>query len=880
MDLDPELQEQLGAAMQAFLSNEDETRDGAYQFLHDFKSKEPLLFVKYLIFYLSNVEMPSQSRALAAIFLYQSLHKRTPDQQRQFLASWKKLDDLETRDNLRLAAYNGVTSGDKELQLQCSNLLGLFYSIENCLGMPESSAFTFSDSLNELLNIANESSDVEIRILLFNVFTYFALNLIEVNDKCYSKQSMIELSPIIYNVFLGGMTSDVPELQVKAIESLSKSFLIFKRTFSFEKDRAPLLNAVFQIIQSGDPDLLSPSYQLLMICIDTCYYQMTPHMEDIELITQNDLCSEIPERQVEACFLWSVIAEVESDIQNPDKESIKKKHLDKVSMVLNENILYSKFAFENFFDILVQLICSVDPEETDAHMSSERTPQQAALSCMDLLIKAIKRDALPRIYDFVDQNASSEDWRIRYTAALLLNGASQDLNLDDLKNILVAFDFFVNAIVDDVPRISDVAMWSLGRLIKNFPFLVMDQDLFGRLCESVAGRMDVSDALTGRACWLLSICFSQFSKDDEESPLVSNFEKFSELLLECADKFDDTAPDAAFGALDKLLEHTPGTIADQYNKLFELITAKLQYLIAQYQNESIENNDKYTQQMIGLLSLVHHIIMNVGPMISNISDQLMEMLNEALDFQDGNFVCEILPAMGGIARAIQSDFTKFIPTLMEKVFTYLESEETILSAASFISDIFNSSPDPPFPDDFIERIVGVLSEVLNNDNLKPQTRISVFSAIANVAFYIGDKCESWIGDYLDSLEAEAKSMLSDSDTVDHDSAQSFTLECIIIYQGLLPIMKDISIGERRVRLFFNLFEKIDKLEYIRNFVLPDCVVLIREIANQFQKKLNIYLNKPAVLRILNSAIKIKKENPELTEFSDFAQETLDFIQSL
>ena len=74
---------------------------------------------------------------------------------------------------------------------------------------------------------------------------------------------------------------------------------------------------------------------------------------------------------------------------SPDKESIKKKHLDKVSMVLNDNILFSKFAFENFFDILVQLICSVDPEETDAHMSSERTPQQAALSCMDLLIKAI-----------------------------------------------------------------------------------------------------------------------------------------------------------------------------------------------------------------------------------------------------------------------------------------------------------------------------------------------------------------------------------------------------------------------------------------------------------------------------------------------------------
>lgn len=886
MSLDPELQEQAGNAMQAFLSEDEDLRTEAYHFLREFQTKEPLSFVKFLISCLSNEQMPPKSRTLASIFLYDSLHKRTPDKQILFLQSWKKLDDLETREQLRLAAFSGLTSDDESLRFQCSNLLGLFYSIENFIGASETDTFTFSDSFSELIKLSVESDDENLKVLFYNIFAYFSLNLIELSDKCYSKQSVKKFAPLLYESLYQGLASESLVVQEKSLEAFAISFVLFKRTFSFDKTRNQLLEAVFTLIQSEEEKIFSKAYQLLIICIDTCYFQMIGYMENIEEITHNDLQSGNAERQVEACLLWKYVAEVESDILNPDKESVKKKHLDNTSMVLlkadDDVVLFSKWAFDNLFDILVELMCGVDPNETDVQTISERTPQQAALACMDLLIKAIKRDALPRIYEFVEQNSSSEDWRIRYGTAILLNGASQDLNNDDYKNILVAFDFFVHAIADDVPRISDVAMQALARLINKFPDLILNQDLFGNLCESAAGKMN-SDALASRACWLLSICFSKFSKDDEESPLVANFEKFSELLLECADKYDDEAPDAAFSALVKLLENTPSTIADQYNKLFEMITAKLQFLIAQHQSESDRNNEKYTQMMIGLLTLVHHIIMNVGPMISNISDQLMEMLNEALDFQNGNLVSEILPAMGAIARAIQSDFTKFIPSLIEKVYAYLEKGEFIEPAATFIGDIFNSSPDPPFPDDLVEKIVGVLSDVLSNDSQRPRTRIFVFSALANIAFYIGEKCESWIGGYLDSLEAEAKSLLSDNNTVDHEDAQSFTLECINIYQGLLPIMKSISIGERRVKLFFNLFEKIDKLDYIRNYVLTDSVYLISDIAKLFEKKLSVYLNRPAVLHILNIAINAKMKNPsnpELVEFSEYAQDTLKFVQNL
>lgn len=868
MEVNPaEIQEKLASALQLYLSEDKSVRDQVIQFLFAFKSQDQIQYITYLIIHLSNPQTTAQSRTIAAVLIYSTLHKRTLDAQCQFVKMvWAKFPN-EIKDRLCESATQALTSDDMNLANQCGNLLGLFYAFENYLVIREPIAASFF----QLIDAATNSPDPNFRMLLYNIFTCFAINSLELNPQCYLDSSQKNISPHLFNVFLAGMGTDYLPLQIRAIEAFTDSFLIFKRYFSLNQNHPRLINAISTLFQTGIPELVAPLYSLLRTCIDYCYNDMTAHMEIIELITVNDFQSGVPERQVEACFLWSVVAEVESDIRNTDKHPVKFKHRD---FCITENIVFSRWAFDQLFNVLVILISSTNPNETDAHISLERTPSHAAFSCLNSLTKAVGPECLPRIYEYVQQNSTSEDWRLRYTSGLLLNAASQFK-----KNITVAFDFYVNALIDPVPRISEVAMWSLGLLIKKKPDLILENpQRFGILCENVSQRMNVSDELTSRACWLLNNCFNVFSRDDEESPLVQNFEKFSTLLLECADKFDINAQSSAFGALDRLIEHTPSTIAEQYNKLFSMVTAKLQFLIVEFQNENVLNSPKYTQQMIGLLTLVHDIVMNVGPMISNVSDQLMSMLIAALDFQNGNFICEVLPAMGAVARAIRQDFTKYLGNLIEKVFNFLSEPEYVQPAAVFVSDIFNSFPDPPFPDDFTEKFVLALFETLNFETLQSQSRTAVFSALANIATYIGPKCAPWIEKYIELLEAEAKSVLVDTDDFEANSIKSFAVENLSIYMSLVPIMAKIQRGDRKVRSFFHIFEKINKIDALRKEVLPDCIILIAIIAETFQRKMNVYLNKPCVKELLEIAIKDEdNQNPKLAEF---AAETLEKVKSL
>lgn len=886
MSLDPGLQQQLANQLELYLSPNDASRSEALRFFNEFRAADSFQFIRYLVFHLGNLTTTPKSRALASIFLYDSLHKRDLDQQKEFAEQQWKSVDIQLREALRVAATQNLIQGEPDLQLQFGNLLGLFYAIENFPKDNESPFSAYGQAFGELYNLALNSPDPNLRLQIYNVFSSFSLNSIELNPSSAKDKSNKSPPFRFLEIYLTGIASGCVPLQKRAITCLTTTFPYFKRRFSFENQRTPLLNMIFALIQNGDPELLVPAYQLLKKCIDYCYNYMFEYMDKVEEITFADLQSESADRQIQACFIWSTIGECEYDIDimlnaetMTDKVyKIKKKHRE--FSPNPDNVVFSKWAIDQLFDILVVLIVSTNPQETEAHTALELTPSYAAFTCIASLILATDLYSLPRIYQFVQQNAVSPDWRLRYTSVILLNPATQVRSfLKDRMNILTTYQLFVQAIVDEVPRVSEAAMWSLGRMIKEINTLPMDPERFVTLCTNVAQRMNVSDELTCRACWLLRECFAVFSRDDENSPLVQNFMKFAVLLMECVERYDGNAQDAAFGALNKLIECTPETIAVEYNKLFEIVTAKLAQIITVFKG-SDRFPSKITQQIIGYLFLIQGIVMNVGAMISTISDQLMAMLIAVLDFQQANLITEVLPAMGAIARAIKEGFLKFLPSLLPKVFEFLSMTEFVQPAAVFVSDIYNGCP--AFPEEMTNQFVKALFNCLTFDDLPIEAQIAVFIALAEIATSIGEKSLPWIQAFLGSIESVAASLLRKEDSTNQDSAgrkeeniRSFILQTIAIYSKIVPIFASVPRGFKTVRNFFNIFEKISKLEIPSDFCISDAVSLIRLITETFANSLNVYLNKPDVKNILLQAI--NSDDPNLAEF---AQETYDIVISL
>jgi hypothetical protein len=128
---------------------------------------------------------------------------------------------------------------------------------------------------------------------------------------------------------------------------------------------------------------------------------------------------------------------------------------------------------------------------------------------------------------------------------------------------------------------------------------------------------------------------------------------------------------------------------------------------------------------------------------------------------------------------------------------------------------------------------------------------------------------------LDLLGIEARSVLcGDDEGFDKDNAKSFAIENLQIYQTLVPVLAEVPQGDRKVRNFFHIFEKIVKLESLDESMLPDVVFLVRMIAQTFQRRMNVYLNKPAVKQLLRAAKKSK-----IGGLGDLARETLQLVRT-
>jgi hypothetical protein len=203
------------------------------------------------------------------------------------------------------------------------------------------------------------------------------------------------------------------------------------------------------------------------------------------------------------------------------------------------------------------------------------------------------------------------------------------------------------------------------------------------------------------------------------------------------------------------------------------------------------------------------------------------------------------------------------------VFDFLASDDLLRPAAVFIGDLACSIEGLDVTR-FVEILCGAAHRA---ESLTFETRLAVFTALGGIARYVGPGCVTWLDSYLGPLEKEAKLELAgDGDKVDSERAKAFALVTLQVYQTLVPVLARVGRGDRRVRSFFPIFDQLIRLDFLHEAVLPDCVVLIRLIAETFQRKMNVFLNRPAVVELLKRAV--ESENEQLAELAEATVQVL------
>ena len=857
--------QQIRVALINATSEDEQVRNPATSWILELRKSDPKSYTYLLILHLSVPENPVRSRALAAILIYNVLHLRTNDLQRKFNIDWVHINH-EIRDQLRVGSTNGLFSDNQSLSTQCGNLLGLFYSIEFAFGF-------FKNELSEMLRIAANSPNIMERLACLFMFSKFTQCCYDYNPNCCRDQCFQMLTNNLFDILLAGMQSDNMDLAHASIQTLMNPLVFYERPIYFERVRNRMMEIAIQYMQSSIDQIASDGYALVRKIIDCFYSLVGSYMPSLLDVIGKALIEGSDDRKISACLLLQTIGDVESDIQlvqNSDSSVVKSRHRE-----FPECFGYSITVLKTLFEPLVTMIFQCPIDETEAKDSIEITVQMAAFSCFSNLAKAADVYALGPIFNFVKENGSNTDWRLRFTSVMLFNAATRlpSFAQGSNNNFLIAFDFFCKTISDPIPRVVDFAMWSLGRIINDVPDLVLDPQRFAAICTQVSTVLQSSSTLASRCCWLLHICFSAFKGQDDESLqlLANNFTPFTDLLLATANQYDVGTVGAAYAAINDLILYTPSGLEEQYNILFQKVTAKLKAILTETGGHLTSTLEIH--HTIWICSIVQMITIYVGDAIANISDELIVMLFQLIHSTNGDLIAEVLPAIGAIARAIKDKFLPYAQQLIPLLDNLLHNEDFIQPAAVLVGDLYSSLET--IPADVTNRFVESLFEAFNFETLTREARNAIMSVLGTqIAKNIGKDCLPWLDTLLARLEDESRAAMEEKETSDIEYTKQIHLTIILCFQELVKILVQFPSGFKKVRSFFYIFDQINTRTCSDLQVLGQAVYLIGMIAENFGRKLNVVLNKPCVIQLLEYATKVETE-----DITKMAVSVLNMVQA-
>ena len=160
----------------------------------------------------------------------------------------------------------------------------------------------------------------------------------------------------------------------------------------------------------------------------------------------------------------------------------------------------------------------------------------------------------------------------------------------------------------------------------------------------------------------------------------------------------------------------------------------------------------------------------------------------------------------------------------------------------------------------------MLFDSFNYEDLSPGARSALISTLGDIASNVQMKALPWIDNLLIQADQHIKASLP--------TEQNILLGLIHCYQVLVPFFQQISGGDKKVKQFFQLYQKLSDFEVVDATVMYEAIELIKVIANAFGRKLNILLRKPIVTRLIDVAR--LSDNHVLSDNADIVYELVKY----
>jgi len=594
-----------------------------------------------------------------------------------------------------------------------------------------------------------------------------------------------------------GKFSQSVVVQSSAIKALQHTLDIVDDFFQNERFRTVIIKEMIcKMCQHQNPSIRLDSY-LCMCELASYYYEyLSPYMEQLFQLTSHGMTQdeEIAKQSTE---FWSIICEIEMELKeqqemNPNNPSNR------------TNFNYIPTACKVLTPVLLQNISKQD-ENIDP---DEWTVSKAAAICLTLTAELVKKDILPLVLPFIEQNINLQDWKQREAAilvfGLVLSGPEPSVLLPLAKEICPVV---VQNLQHSNHQVKDTAVWTLGRMFKQVPNVLNEPQRLEQMIRILVQCLHEDKAqIAFHVCWALSNIAEQTESNQQTTPLSKYLQPLILSLLQRADKPDaleHNLLNSCYETINELIKHSG--VQDQ-----ALIADLLTELVKRMKNElgkpaTSQTELRRNNTLANLCSAIGTVVMKIPNELLRSAeglsrvDLIMELFIVAMQEKDSIIQEEVFMAIGPIVSALEEQFQRYVSNdmFMKLMLNGLENahEQPMLCkvAVGLLGDVARTCPSCIKPQ--CDAIVQLLLQCLTERRLLVTVKPDIIACFADIALAIGEDIYRYFK-HIMHLLLQAGSTTTEN--LDPDVIETVYRMRVAILEAFCAILHGLKDGHKQV----------------------------------------------------------------------------------
>lgn len=687
----------------------------------------------------------SDVRQAAGVALKNALVSKDPGRRQEYEERWMAID-ASTRTQLKGQLLNTLGAGEFRAGTAAAQATAAIARVE----LPRNAWPELMEALISSVHSSNEN----LRRCAIETIGYVCE---EIEPVILEKQSDKILTAVIT-----GLSSEEPSAFVRAsaAHALLNSLEFARMNFDRPHERDIIMNVVCTATQASDESIVIAAFECLVRIISLYYHLMQAYMDQaVAMLTIKSMRSTNENIALQAIEFWSTVCDIEMDLQAAETSEFE--CLD--------------FARRNRQQLLPCLLTLLPHEDEDD--AGEWNKAMAAGTCLSLLAECVRDDIFHDglILQFVQENISSTDWRLR-EAAVMTYGSVMD---GPHANVVTTFineglPFLLRMMNDSSVAVRDTTAWAIGRVV-DFFHEILPKSIIPSIIDTLVVGLQGPPRVATNCCWSLMSLFVHFGDDSNSMPtsiISSHLTTVASALFSTAQRSDADESglrSAAYQSLANVVLFSPMDCTTDVKKLQDVMIVKLSESLS-YANHivSIEDRMRYSELQSHICAVLQNCLKKLGRPDLHSSDQIMSALLAILRTSaKGSELEDVMLLIGTLVAEIDEEFLRFteqfIPLLIKAISNHDEYHLCTVSVG-VVGDLARALGQNLFP--YCDDLMRCLLEALQSPSLPRDIKPHTISAIGDIGMGIGGNFVKYLSHTMTFFRQAAQLTVQDEDDFD------------------------------------------------------------------------------------------------------------------